>query len=257
MNLQVFSDLHLEGSPDTEETGVRPVPEADMLILAGDIDRGARAVRRFADWPRPVIYVHGNLEARSGHMLDVSRSIKMQTVGTSVSYLEMETHQVENVRFLGCCLWTDFELYGAPSPAMREAGQYMPEFTLFRSGVAKAFSPEYSLELHQSARAWLRAELAKPFNGQTIVITHHAPHPKSIPSRFIGDSLSPAFASDLSPLMQHVDLWIHGHVHASCDYLVGKCRVLCNPRGYMNRRGISDSSAYENRDFNPQLVVTT
>ena len=27
-------------------------------------------------------------------------------------------------------------------------------------------------------------------------------------------------------------MWIHGHTHQGSDYLLGKTRVVCNPRGY-------------------------
>ena len=43
-------------------------------------------------------------------------------------------------------------------------------------------------------------------------------------------------------------LWIHGHTHASCDYLIGKTRVLCNPRGY--------APDDLNPCFDPYLIVT-
>ena len=29
-------------------------------------------------------------------------------------------------------------------------------------------------------------------------------------------------------------LWIHGHSHDRCDYLLGKTRVVANPLGYPN-----------------------
>jgi len=53
--------------------------------------------------------------------------------------------------------------------------------------------------------------------------------------------------SDLSSEIERwqPDLWVHGHVHDSFDYRVGRTRVLCNPRGCGD----------ENRDFNPGLVV--
>jgi len=29
-------------------------------------------------------------------------------------------------------------------------------------------------------------------------------------------------------------VWIHGHSHDRCDYLLGKTRVVANPLGYPN-----------------------
>lgn len=46
------------------------------------------------------------------------------------------------------------------------------------------------------------------------------------------------------------DLWVHGHVHESFDYWIGRCRVVCNPRGYPGRAGQA-----ENARFDPNYVV--
>ncbi len=41
-----------------------------------------------------------------------------------------------------------------------------------------------------------------------------------------------AYASDLRDMMgARVDLWIHGHVHASLEYVERGTRVVCNGRG--------------------------
>jgi hypothetical protein len=54
------------------------------------------------------------------------------------------------------------------------------------------------------------------------------------PARFKHDRLSAAYASHLDELVaaSGAGLWCHGHTHASCDYVIGTTRVLCNPRGY-------------------------
>ena len=89
--------------------------------------------------------------------------------------------------------------------------------------------------------------LATPFDGPTVVITHHAPHWDSVHPKFRSDPVTGAFASDLSSLIiQHQpNLWVHGHVHNSSDYRVGTSRIVCNPHGYGN----------ENPAFNGQFVV--
>jgi hypothetical protein len=93
--------------------------------------------------------------------------------------------------------------------------------------------------------------LALPFAGPTVVVTHHAPSLRSVPARFAGSPLNPNFVSDAEHLLadSHARLWVHGHLHDSCDYAVHGTRVLCNPRGYA-RDGIN-----ENPHFDPQLMV--
>ena len=69
----------------------------------------------------------------------------------------------------------------------------------------------------------------------------------SVAERFRSHPLTPAFASDLSRLIEDrgPDLWVHGHVHDSLDYEVGDTRIVCNPRGY----------GTENPAFDPSLVI--
>jgi Icc-related predicted phosphoesterase len=98
---------------------------------------------------------------------------------------------------------------------------------------------------------WLGQALATPHAGPTVVITHHAPSPRSIHPRFEESILNACFVSDLEHLLgqERVELWIHGHTHDSFDYRVNGTRVLCNPRGYA-RDGVN-----ENASFNPGLTI--
>jgi Icc-related predicted phosphoesterase len=80
-------------------------------------------------------------------------------------------------------------------------------------------------------------------------VTHFLPAPPSISEKYHNDPLNPYFCSDLTSLIEEVqpDLWIHGHTHESCDYSIGKTRVICNPRGYVPHE--------PNPNFRPNLLV--
>lgn len=94
-----------------------------------------------------------------------------------------------------------------------------------------------------------------------MVVSHHAPHPRSIHPRWLGPTtlaLNAAFASDLSELVQAADFWLHGHVHDSFDHAVAGCRVIANPRGYV--RGGTPAEAprelnFENPNFVSDLLI--
>lgn len=105
---------------------------------------------------------------------------------------------------------------------------------------------------------WLQQALLEPFDGKTVVVTHHGPHRQSIHPRYDGNLANAAFISDLTPLLDWVDLWIHGHVHDSFDYSVGRCRVLTPSRGYaLNRRQarVPAERQWENSPFDARCVV--
>ena len=112
------------------------------------------------------------------------------------------------------------------------------------------FTPEECVRRFDAHAAWLDARLAAPHAGPTVVITHHAPSPRSIHPRFAGSPLNGCFVSDASRLLDgRATLWIHGHTHDSFDYVTGDTRVVCNPRGY-----VIDGVA-ENPRFDPGLVI--
>jgi hypothetical protein len=103
--------------------------------------------------------------------------------------------------------------------------------------------------------AWLREELPYGNLGRTVVVVHHPPRAESVPERFRDHMLAPGYASRLpDELLLGAGLWIHGHVHESCDYLVGnRARVVCNPRGYPVETSGNES---QNQNFNPGLLVS-
>ncbi len=132
-----------------------------------------------------------------------------------------------------------------------ESGMY--DHRLIRAG-GEAFTPRHALARHQADLAFIEAELAKPFAGPTVVVTHHVPHPGSVAGRFANDALTPAFVSDLSEVIDRYApaLWIHGHTHDSFDYRVGGTRIVCKPKGYGPMR---PGRRIENVAFDVGMVV--
>ena len=68
-----------------------------------------------------------------------------------------------------------------------------------------------------------------------VVITHHAPSMQSIEKNYRNSELVASFASNLENFildLPNIKLWCHGHIHTASDYMIGNCRIICNPRGY-------------------------
>lgn len=249
MKIQVASDLHLE----FDRTGSRviePARDADLLVLAGDIEGGIKAVEVFSDWPVPVIYVAGNHEFYYRDWRQTRAELRAVAAGTCVRFLDNDQVVINGVRFLGSTLWTDFKSRARTQESvMREVGRRLNDYHVISEGGAP-LGPASTLADHQSSRSWLGTELAKPWNGATVVVTHHAPHPLSIHHRFAGSKINGGFCSDMTTLLRRADLWLHGHVHDSFDYRVAGCRVVANPAGYRVGCG-----KLENSKFDQRLVI--
>ncbi len=271
MRIAIYSDLHLEfGSPFVPPADLA----ADVIVLAGDISSPGRKVPAWARetfGDRPIVYVSGNHELYGQVMHKVEREIRAEAATHDVHYLQADSVVIDGVRFLGCTLWTDMHLPVLnlhtrefridPAKARIESLARLNDFSSIRlreaveGGWAEGsaytpvrFRPHHMTAIHQEQRAWLADDLAEPFDGPTVVVTHHAPAPHSIIESCKDDWLSPCYASELPPeFFQVPALWVHGHTHDSLDYRVGNCRVLCNPRGYPKSRFLPD--LFDNKEW--------
>ena len=259
VRIQLASDLHLELLRRwPHECLVTPAPDADVLVLAGDIHRGLEAIERFAAWPVPVLYVAGNHEFYR-HDWDTLRSeLKSATASTAVRFLDDDAVTIDGVRFLGSTLWTDYALPGIESTeAMATAERFLLDHQRIQTA-SGLFRARQALDDHRRSRDWLAREMSADRATPTVVITHHAPHPGSIHPRFAGSPINGGFISDLTALVERAELWLHGHVHDSFDYTVGRCRVVTNPRGYARNRDDAASVedlVFENPAYRPDLVI--
>jgi len=252
MKLWVLSDLHLESSQWDVPSGV----EADVVVLAGDIHTGVRGMAwaRRAFKGRQVIYVAGNHEGYGQHWLPLMDELRA-AARPGLHFLECNQVVIQGVRFLGATLWTDCYLWGDRAAVLAEQ-HCLYDFRAIRMDRESdlRLEPVEMIRWHERARDWMADALQTPFEGPTVVVTHHAPHPKSVlpydPHQ--REPISGYFASDLSWLIERHQptLWIHGHSHASLDYQVGATRVLANPAGYERFERLR-----ENGYFKPDLVV--
>ena len=251
MKLNILSDLHL-GQGDLAV----PANDADIVVLAGDIARPAEAVAWASRLGKPALYVAGNHEFYGGSLPGTMAQLKALCAGTNIRVLDDEVVCLGNVRFLGSTLWTDFLLFGegdGREAAMAEGSRFMRDFSRIRisEDLQTLLRPQDTAEMFRRHASWLAGELAKPHDGPTVVITHHAPSTGSIHPRFEGSMLNACFVSDAQHLLagERVQLWIHGHTHDSFDYTLNGTRVVCNPRGYA-RDGVN-----ENALFAPDFTV--
>lgn len=251
VRLNILSDLHLssQGLP-------LPQTDADIVILAGDIARPQAALDWAQGFDKPVLYVAGNHEFYGASLGATMQALQKQAQGSHIHILDNSQIELHGVRFLGSTLWSDFNLYG-PGPvreqAITDALAFIRDFSRITTDDSppRTFSPTDMEALFNANCSWLQEQLAQPFDGPTVVITHHAPSPKSIHPRFEDSLINNCFVSNSEYLLdgERAVLWIHGHTHDSFDYQVNGTRVVCNPRGYA-KDGVN-----ENAVFDPNLII--
>jgi Icc-related predicted phosphoesterase len=230
MRLRIISDLHLEFGPYD-----LPHADADLIILAGDINVREHA----ADWilrtfpATPVLYVLGNHEFYGEKISRLTEQLRAYYTLTHVRLLENESVEIGPYRFFGATLWTDMALHG-DATAGSVAALDMNDFKRIRtSPMWKRFRPADARSFHAESVLHLRRFLAAGATN-AVVVTHHAPSIRSLPVAVRDDPICCGYASDLESLILEFQplLWIHGHIHESSHYQIGRTTILANPRGY-------------------------
>lgn len=240
MKIQILSDLHLE----TEAFDPEPVPEAELLVLAGDIDSTWAGLRRFAGWPVPMLMVAGNHEFDGRDLHAAWGPLREACAGAGIRLLQREEAVLRDgtgrrVRFLGTTRWSDFDLFGDKGrvKAERAAAYYLKKMGSTLEGVP--LETEGLRREGRACRDWLERTLGGPGAAgveATVVITHFAPSLRSADPRYGRQPGTASFCNADDDLIPRADLWIHGHLHCRHDYRVDRAgrspsRVVCQARG--------------------------
>ena len=238
MKIHLVSDLHLEFGPYLHK---KP-KGTDVVIAAGDITtshNGPFQLREIFGPYVPIIYIAGNHEFYNGKLyagLDYLRAECAKF--PNVYFLENETKIIDDVVFIGTTLWTDMNKNDPMT--LWAVKNRMNDYRIIRDDRDnyRAFSPEKSVELHYIAKNYIISELAKYQDRKCVVVGHHCPSLQSCHPRYHSDhEVNGAYRSELSDIMldnPQICLWTHGHTHHTFDYVIGKTRVVCNPRGYQS-----------------------
>jgi len=269
VKISLVSDVHLEfGDLDFEnDQGAQVLILGGDICVAADVDvydpriseQGfararsdriheffARCCNRFEH----VIYIVGNHEYYHSDFATAFAHLK-RVLGylPRLHVLEKESVSIGDVTFLGGTLWTDMN---AEDPdTLYRIRSYMNDFRIIKDsrnpvhykdseGVFHTregrFSPETSVEEHRAMLKFVTESIAANPTGKYVVVGHHAPSKASTHAQYADQIMvNGAYSSNLDQFMldhPQIKLWTHGHTHHEFDYMIGSCRVMCNPRGY-------------------------
>ena len=240
MNVLITADLHLDHWADAGRdpfAGVLPVlRHLDALIIAGDLaddpernwpsilSRITRVV-----FPARVWVIPGNHDYYGAALDDGVLTRVARDVGVNLAQKQVLTFG--SCRLMCCTLWTDFALTGDSEAAMDCAAIRMLDYTRVRRPGGGLIRPEDTNDLHRDHLDWLSREMARPWHGETIIVTHHAPS-----AEVAGpiSALSPAFASDLDSWIDahRPDHWFFGHTHRPLSVRIRGAPIVNVSLGY-------------------------
>lgn len=247
----IVSDIHSEfwGKNELRQIGgmiQHELRDADIILLAGDIGSGAQAIKianhLFPN--KPICQVAGNHEYY-GEVVDVTLQEMHEAAAAcpDLHFLDRDVYINSDfgkpVRVIGATLWTDFELYGTKEVSMLHGSKNLADYSLIykelKNGLpSNRITPEDTLAWHLRDKEFIQQELDKPFDGATILLTHHAMGIFAEHPQFIGGGNSPCFISNLDDMItDKVDMVVWGHTHHSVNAMKGNTRLMSSQVGYL------------------------
>lgn len=269
MKIALVSDVHLEfGDLDFDNDS-----GADVLILGGDIcvatdmaqrdpyntmgseyrsNRFHDFFQRCSDRFPHVIFIVGNHEHYHGDFAKTVPHFK-DVLGylPNLHILEKETFVLDDITFIGGTLWTDMNK--RDNRTLHDISRMMNDFrcvdnsakTEDHRGWPGRFTTTDAADDHDAMVAFIDQTIAANPAGRYVVVGHHSPSKLSTHPRYQDQFImNGGYSSSLDDFIQdrpQIKLWTHGHTHEDFDYRIAGCRILCNPRGYINYEERADT----------------
>jgi hypothetical protein len=231
-----------------------------------------------ANFPH-VVYVMGNHEHYHGDFansgIDLKHALKHLE---NIHFLDKEVWELDDHVFIGGTLWTDMN--GEDEMTMSHVSRRMNDFQICKNSLREVsfrtqeptldengdqkkdangtplyhavfktrdayLSPQDAVVDHKAMLKVIEETYDNTPPWKTVVVcSHHAPSKGSEHPRYKNDQLmNGAYNSKLDQFIMDrpgIKLWTHGHTHEDFDYMIKQCRVVCNPRGYINYEDRAD-----------------
>lgn len=234
MRFHLVSDLHLDFYDDKGQEFLKQLdPEnCSMLVIAGDLGEGPfllewgehifGALCRKYD---TVVYVAGNHEYYHSDFETMNLYFRsLDEKFDNLFYLENNLLVVDGISIAGTTLW----FKDTPTNWIYE--RCLADFD---------FIQDFREQVY--VRNVEAMEFLREVRDIDLVVTHHLPSSKSVNKRYATAPSNVFFLCDVSETMLDLKpkVWVHGHTHIPCDYVLGDTRVFCHPRGYPSEFGRS------------------
>jgi len=248
MIAKVFSDIHLEFHDRHNQ--MHFVDQlindkiADVIVIAGDLAVGKEAI----EWLKyidknvniPVVYTSGNHEYYGTQKVSLDETFHQANKEfKNVKVLIQDTFEFMGVTFAGSTGWWD-------SPMSKAHLYSLNDFNRIYDIMVNGNGTMWGV----SDKRFFQKVLEKSSN--VVCISHNAPSWNSIDAKYKGSDINECFANHWDKMIQdnYPIAWVHGHMHDSCEYRIGKTQIVCNPYGYY---GYEVNSRF-NKEFYLQVL---
>lgn len=259
MKLRLMSDLHTEFTLNKFiDFQVKEEDKDIILILAGDIGVGTSAYKQvsfFSKHYKHVIYIAGNHEFYYNTVGITEYDIKtmFESDFDNVSVLIDDCLVLDDVNFWGGTFWSDSS--DSSNPLFDyQVKRSMTDYKVIKrinesTGKSVTFEPSCQAYHHKKSFKSLDKWICTNKYKKKVVITHHAPSDLSSLDCYKGSIINKCFYTDYEQYITQndINLWCHGHMHNSSDYLLGDTRVVANPFGYTGMN--------INKNFDAKLIL--
>lgn len=274
MKIRILSDLHIDinklqfGFEDK-------LDDCDLTIIAGDIASGWQKEKEYLTnlkHKNKIVCIAGNhlgydfpfvYPEELNYMYTRNYCISELTKLDCVNYLENSYIEFDNYIIFGGTMFTNMSLYRPKRLCESVAWRWLNDFRYvhIEDKTIRKLQP-YDYEKYFKKFKKSLQQCIDNTDKDIIAVSHHAPSPKSISKKYLrrgsmyepGKYLNAAYCSNLESFIKknpRIKLWIHGHMHECFDYMVGQCKVICNPFGYYHESEITPEQ-YEGKIINIQ-----
>ena len=237
MKIQYCSDLHLEFSKNSKWLEINPIkPVGEILIVAGDT---YYLGKEFSSHPwfdyasknwEQVILIPGNHEFYGGFDAKISYQLDYEfNIRDNVTLVNNKSLSIGGTRFIFTTLWSKIEHQIGPILGS------LNDFRLIQIN-NKRLSIESYNSLFDLSWKFLKAEIDREIDKQTVVVTHHMPSDLCNLPMYKGSKLNEAFCTDLTNEIESSNIyaWIFGHSHGNIEnFEIGNTMMLTNQLGYI------------------------
>lgn len=271
MKISIGSDLHLDTYFASKPGLIRRNgstlhidlfnnnENSDVLILAGDIAEAKQykfmspILKKISVYYPLTFIVLGNHEFYHSSLKKTNGIIKKVLADnniTNIIVLDNDVYEHMGIKFIGSTLWSNFN---GGNPISKFTCKYtMNDFKVIQynlHGCYRKVTPDDIEKIFINNKQFIFNEIDNVSDSKLcIVITHHLPSNQSNSERYRqspdGWHINGAYATELGYDIverDNIALWVHGHTHDPADYMLGSCRVICNPLGY---NGMADQENY-------------